>query len=137
MRKIGDEIFKSHIFYKIVSIIFNYNYLFILLTFRFLTLSYNSQSRKYNFNVLSLKNYPISRDYYLILAGGRNVRYYTYYTSQPHHYMNFNSMSNLLYSSAIDPGIVIISLVTSIILTAITHNEFKKRSEKTHTKEQT
>jgi hypothetical protein len=62
--------------------------------------------------------------------------YYTYYTSQPHHYTNFNSMINLLYLSSIDPGIAIISIVTSVILTAIAYNEFKKRSEKAQTEEQ-
>ena len=45
----------------------------VKLTFRFLILLYKIKSQKYNFRVFSLKNYPISRDYYLILAGGRNV----------------------------------------------------------------
>jgi hypothetical protein len=62
--------------------------------------------------------------------------YYTFYTSQPHHYMNFNSVISLLYLSSVDPGIAIISIVTSIILTAIAYNEFKKRSNKVQDNEQ-
>jgi uncharacterized membrane protein len=62
--------------------------------------------------------------------------YYTYYTSQPHHYMNFNSAISLLYLSSVDPGIAIISVVTSVILTAIAYNEFKKRSIKVQANEQ-
>jgi predicted membrane protein len=62
--------------------------------------------------------------------------YYTYYTSQPHHYMNFNSATSLLYLSSVDLGIAIISVVTSIILTAIAYNEFKKRSNKVQANEQ-
>ena len=45
----------------------------VKLIFRFLILLYKFKSQKYNFSVFSLKNYPISGDYYLILAGGRNV----------------------------------------------------------------
>ena len=50
--------------------------------------------------------------------------------------MNFNSAISLLYLSSVDPGIAIISVVTSILLTAIAYNEFKKRSNKVQANEQ-
>jgi uncharacterized membrane protein YedE/YeeE len=62
--------------------------------------------------------------------------YYTYYTSQPHHHISFNNVINLLYLSSVDTGIMIISVMTSIILTAIAYNEFKKRSNKVQANEQ-
>jgi hypothetical protein len=54
--------------------------------------------------------------------------YPIFYTSQPHYHISFTDMSRLLTAS-IDPGIVIISIVTSIVLTTLTYSELKKRSK--------
>ena len=63
--------------------------------------------------------------------------YLSYYTTQPHYHISLNSLSLMLSLSSIDPGIAIISIVTSILLTAITYHELKKRSNKSQTKENT
>jgi hypothetical protein len=62
--------------------------------------------------------------------------YLSFYTTQPHYHVNLNSLSLLQNLSSIDPGIAIISIVTSVLLTAITYHELKKRSDKAQTKEQ-
>ena len=62
--------------------------------------------------------------------------YLSFYTTQPHFHISLNSISPLLNLSSIDPGIAIISIVSSVVLTAITYNELKKRSDKAQKKEQ-
>ena len=61
--------------------------------------------------------------------------YLSFYTTQPHYHVSINNLSQLLSLSSIDPGIAIISFVTSILLTVITYHEFKKRSDKSQAKE--
>jgi hypothetical protein len=48
--------------------------------------------------------------------------YLSFYTTQPHFRISLNSLNLLLNFSSIDPRIAMISIVTSVLLTAITYN---------------
>ena len=84
---------------------------------------------------MEFKKIMISIKWFLLFLLITICSYLIYFTSQPHYYISFNSIIRLLFLSSIDPGIAIVSVVTSVILTAIAYYEFKKRSGKTQTKE--
>jgi hypothetical protein len=61
--------------------------------------------------------------------------YLSFYTTQPHHHISINSLILLPSLLSIDPGIAVISFITSILLTVIAYREFNKRSDKPQAEE--
>jgi hypothetical protein len=88
-------------------------------------------------NRMELNKIMISVKWLLLFLVVTVCAYLSFYTTQPHYHISLNNLSFMPSLSSIDPGIAVVSIVTSILLTAITYHELKKRSNKSQTKENT